>query len=67
MSELPCNSESFQESDLIGKADVVGFHRIDGGKEDAAMKVRALIESGMTPKACSKAKSASNYLMTAIG
>ena len=31
MSQPPCNSESFRESDLLGKADVVEFHRMDDG------------------------------------
>ena len=31
MSQQPCNSESFQEPDLIGKADAVEFHKTDDG------------------------------------
>jgi hypothetical protein len=31
MSQPPCNSESFRESDIIGKANVVEFHRMDDG------------------------------------
>jgi len=31
MSQRPCNSESFRESDLIDKADVVEYHSMDDG------------------------------------
>ncbi len=68
------------------REDVVFDEKLRHETKDTAKRVHALIESGITPKpeyskkckkcslyelcmpkACSKAKSASNYLMTAIG
>jgi len=46
VSQRPCNSKSFKESDLIGKADVVEFHKTDDGTwipfpKDAVKSVHA--------------------------